>query len=373
MRRPRAWLARRIPLRSKHATSSTTSVVSARISEPSAPITPATPSGPSASAITSMSAVSARSAVERADQLPRTREAGLEQAAADVAPVVGVGRAAEVEHHVVRDVDDVRDRTGAGRAEALAQPERRGADADAREGAGREAQAAGGVGDAHLDDVASVAGGRRRALGQRQEVGVEDRRDLAGDAADREAVAAVRLDGEVEHDLVERHEVAQVGADLRPLRQHDDAVVLRRELELALREHHPVRDEPAQLRLAQRRVRARQERSGERHDDGVAGREVRGAADDLARLGLADVDTAEAQAVGVRVLLEVRDATDPEPRVVVADVGRAAALDGIDLEAGEHEAAGELVGRDVDRDVLAEPGQRHPHDANCSLKRRSLS
>ena len=73
---------------------------------------------------------------------------------------------------------------------------------------------------------------------------------------------------------------------------------------------------------------ARQRRAGERDGHGRAGAEVPGAADDLARLALADVDPAELEPVGVRVLprLEHLARRGSSPRFPSSS-GDAAALD----------------------------------------------
>src|SRR5205085_10142945 len=68
-------------------------------------------------------------AVERPYLLALPRTTGDEPAAKQV-EVVGVERAAEREHHVVGDVDDVRDRADAGVPQARLQPRRRPADRD---------------------------------------------------------------------------------------------------------------------------------------------------------------------------------------------------------------------------------------------------
>ena len=51
---------------------------------------------------------------------------------------------------------------------------------------------------------------------------------------------------------------------------------------------------------------------------------------------------------------------------------RAPALDALDLHAEEGQTLGELLRGELDVDVVAQPGQRHPH-RNCSRKRRSFS
>ena len=63
-------------------------------------------------------------AVEGRHLLPRLRAPHDDPVAAHLVEVEGVDRLAGQQHHVVRDVDDVRDRALAGRREALLQPQR---------------------------------------------------------------------------------------------------------------------------------------------------------------------------------------------------------------------------------------------------------
>ena len=61
-------------------------------------------------------------AVERAETLAGARTADDEPPSSKLREVEGVHRLPELEHHVVGDVDDVVDRTDAGRFEPIAQP-----------------------------------------------------------------------------------------------------------------------------------------------------------------------------------------------------------------------------------------------------------
>ncbi len=143
------------------------------------------------------------------------------------------------------------------------------------------------------------------------------------------------------------------------------------ELELALGEDHAVRHGPAELRPLER-ASVREERARERDCDRRARPEVPGAADDLARLGLAHVDPAQLEAVGVWVLARLDDSTDAvEPEVPVG-VGNAAANDALDLGGGDREPVGHVLDRRRERDVVAQPRDRYLHE-NCLRRRRSFS
>ena len=115
-----------MPYGSKLAASRSTVVVPSPISVSSPPMIPASAIARSASAITRSSATSSRSTpssvvsfspgrARRTTIRPPWRRREVE----------GVQRVPEREHHVVRDVDDVRDRPLAGEEEARAQPLRR--------------------------------------------------------------------------------------------------------------------------------------------------------------------------------------------------------------------------------------------------------
>ncbi len=67
-------------------------------------------------------------AVERRQRLARARPAHDERVARHARQVEGVARLAELDHHVVREVDDVVDRPDADQLEPVAQPRRRRAD-----------------------------------------------------------------------------------------------------------------------------------------------------------------------------------------------------------------------------------------------------
>jgi hypothetical protein len=141
------------------------------------------------------------------------------------------------------------------------------------------------------------------------------------------------------------------------------------ELDLVLREDHPVRGLAAELRRLELQP-AREHRAGERNRDGRACAEVPRAADDLPRRPLPHVDLAELQPVGVRVLPGFEDAADAEEAEVAVLVRHPAALDPLDLGRGDAEPLRQLGQGHVDGDVVAEPRNRDAHQ-NCLRIRRS--
>ena len=131
---------------------------------------PAMPCGPSASAITQHVGRRARAPGRRACAASRPARArrAISSAPRIARVVVGVQRAAEVVHHVVRDVDDVRDRAHAGRLQARLEPQRRRADRDVLEDARREARAEVLVLDRDRDPVGREPVAERRRLARRR-------------------------------------------------------------------------------------------------------------------------------------------------------------------------------------------------------------
>jgi hypothetical protein len=112
--------------------------------------------------------------------------------------------------------------------------------------------------------------------------------------------------------------------------------VVRADRELVLGEDHPLGDLPAQLRPLEPRA-VGHHRPRARHRDRLAGRDVRGAADDVGDIVLTDRDRADPQAIGIRVRLGGEHATDHE----VLELGDAVRVDPVDLRAGHREARGE--------------------------------
>ena len=290
--------------------------------------------------------------------------------AADDDPLLGeqrdveeVQRRAEREHDVVRRVDDVRDRPHAGGQQPRLQPGRARLDARAAKDPADVARAGLEILDANVHLLVAVA--RRIGSRRRRQLGARQRGDFARDPVDGREIRPVEAGLDLEHGLGEREHVGERRSRLELVREHHDPAVVGAELELALGQDHPARELAAQLRLPERLVRPGQERARERDGDRRPGAEVPGAADDLARLALADVDAAELQPVRVRVLAGLDDAADEEAAEVAVGVGDAAVDDPVDLAAREDELRRQPLERPVEGDVLAQPGDREPSAQNC--------
>ena len=247
-------------------------------------------------------------AVEGRELLALARPAYDDRALQPVG-VVAVDRAAGLEHHVVGDVDGERDGSHPGRGDALDhEVRRRGRRVEAVDPPGHEHRASLGVLDDH--GVALVVG--RRGVAQRRVAEaarpVDGDQHLAGDAAQGQGVGPVGVDLELDDLLVEAEHRTDVLAGLAGVgRQHDDAVVVLAEAELAGRADHAGGEVAVGLAGADLEA-AREHAAGQHRDDEVAGREVVGAADDALRLagavGVTDVDGAPVD--GLAVLLRLR-------------------------------------------------------------------
>ena len=203
------------------------------------------------------------------------------------------------------------------------------------------------------------------------ELAAEQRRHLARNADHREQVDAVDRRRDVEHLVADRQHVDERRARLEPVGEHHDPRVVVAEPDLVLGEDHPARGLAAKLALVERLVEDRQERAGKRDRDRRARLEVPGAAHDLPRVALPHVDLADAQPVGVRVRLDLEHAADEEAAEVAVDVGHADVEDALDLRCRREQPFGDLARGRIDRDVLAEPGERDAHQ-NCPRSRGSL-
>ena len=266
------------------------------------------------------------------------------------------------------DVDDHVDRAHAAELEALAHELGRGQALHVRQHARRVGGAGGRVVDADRAEV--LRGGVRQLRevhGRHLHGTAEDRGELARDADDREAVAAVPGDLHVEDrlGLPVRVELRERRAGLRGGVQLQDAGMVRGELELARRAEHAEALDAAELALLQRLAALGDLGAdvGERSDEPRAA--VGGAADDLEVL-LAVEDGTDVEMVGIGVRLAGLDERGADAGEVDADL-----LDALDRDAGERDAVGEFLDGEVgDVDVFGEPADGKLHGVCFPLNGR---
>ncbi len=287
-------------------------------------------------------------------------------------------RLAAGQHRVVRHVDDVGDRPHPGRHQPRLQPGRRGADRHVLEHARHEALAAVGL-DRHGGALDGTARAGILCPGRRRQSRARRGMDLPRDAVEAEAVRPVGRDLQLEHVRGDRQHLGERGARRETVRgravavgrEHHDPRSLDADLQLRLAEDHPRRLDAAQLRLAQPGP-VGHDGAGLRDRDRLPCGDVRRAADDLRRRLAAEVDRADAQAVGVGVLLGAQHLPDHEP----LDGGHAVAHDALDLGPRQRQPLGQRGRVEAGLDVLVQPAQRDLHaaaPANWRRKRRSLS
>ena len=238
------------------AASISTRVVESDISEIWPPITPAMPLGPSASHTSAMSELKVRSTPSSVVIFsPSCGAPDDDPAPAHLVEVERVQRLRRGEHHVVRDVHDVRDRPLPRGHQALLQPRRRRPDLHVLEYARREAQADVGVGDLDARVVLGtvvaarlgVAGGR--VLGERRG---RHRVRVARHAVHPHRIRPVRSDLELEHLVDDRQVLRERGAHRQVLAQDHDPLMVLADPHLVLGKDHSVGLDAAQLRLAER-------------------------------------------------------------------------------------------------------------------------
>ena len=116
-----------------------------------------------------------------------------------------VKRAAEGEHHVVGDVDDVRDRAHTGGNDSRFQPRRRWADRDLAEEPPDVARATLEVVD--LDEYLLVGPSWRIGARRRRKLELEERGDLPGESVDRQEIGTVPRHLDLEHVVPDRDHV----------------------------------------------------------------------------------------------------------------------------------------------------------------------
>ena len=297
--------------------------------------------------------------VEERERFARTTVAHVDPAL-ELGHIVDVQRTTELEHHVVGDVDQRRDRSLPGSCETIFHPCRcRRLRVNVADDAAGESSAgfrcADGDREGDISGCRNCGNFRRRRRGRRQCA------DFARDARDRQAVAFVRGQLEREQAIVERQHLADVGADDCISRQRQQTGVVVREPQLARRAQHPFTLDASHRRTFDGEGRAAvflggQHRADHRDRRPHAGDDIRCAAHDVEQRTGAHVDLAHREPIGIRMLRDFDHDTHDD-----AGGGRREALRFLDLEAGHRQRVGKLVAVQRRIDPGAQPvfGELH--------------
>jgi hypothetical protein len=174
--------------------------------------------------------------------------------------------------------------------------------------------------------------------------------NFAGQADERQGVAAVRLDVDVEDDVAVQ--VDEGHADRRVGRQDQDPVGVAGQIQLVPGAEHPVADDAHLLGPLDPAV-PRQDGAGQGHWHPLASRDVRCPADDRERLSCPvgpHPNGGQRQTIGVRMLLDAQQLADDDVLPVAAPP-----LDALDLHPEQRQPLGERLRREVELDVVAQP------------------
>ncbi len=289
-------------------------------------------------------------AVQRDDFLAFPGRA-RDQAAGQFRTVVDVQGAAEIDHHVIGDVDQCADRFLPDRGQAAAHPVRRIAVGDARHALREEGGAAGRL-RAH---VRAGAGAVDRIDRERLQCADARGGEVAGDAAHAHAILPVGGDRYVDHRIGQPGIIGIAGADGRVGGQFDDAVMPLADLELARGAHHAVRFDAADRRDLQRDVGPRNIGAGAAEHADQPGARIGRTAYDLCG-SVAGVDRQHLQLVRLRVALGGQDARDGERRQCLARIG-----DALHLQPDTGQRDHDLIEGRIGVEMLGEPGQGELH------------
>ena len=218
---------------------------------------------------------------------------------------------------------------------------------------------------------------------------VQQRGDLARDAEDAEAARQVRRQLDVEHDVAEDVLQRRAGPVACVVLQQHDALVLVRESQLLFGADHASVGDAAQRAFLQthapRFCAVAVPKFCAFHGEGRPPRrlqrplvtkleEVARAGDALLQLVTAVIHHGQHEPVGVGVGAHLADGAQQDlvarPYQVIrrrpahalhCALWQAQIVDGADLEAGQGQAFGEQLDRDVDVDQLAQPGKGNQH------------
>ena len=290
-------------------------------------------------------------AVECDDLLARRRLA-RDEPARELGAVIDVERPPEIEHHVIGDVDQRRDRPLADRGEAAAHPLGRLAIGEAADALCEESGAARRIVGAH---VGAFARALDRRIGKRLGGAEPGDDQIERDPAHAHAIGPVGEHVDVDHRVVQPGIIGIGHPDRRIGGQLDDAVMVFAELELARRAHHAVRLDPADRRDLEHHAVRRHRRTGRAEHADEPRTRVRCTAHDLER-AIAGVDRKHLQLVRLRMRRGAEHLGHPERGKRGTRI-----LDAFDLEADPRQRLDDRVERCVGVDMLLEPVEGDLH------------
>ncbi len=172
-------------------------------------------------------------------------------------------------------------------------------------------------------------------------------------------IRAVRRQVDLDDGIVDAGPLRVSRPDRSVVRKIDDALMIVGELQFELRHQHAAAFDVANLADAERDVLAGNEGAGRREHALHASARIRRAAHDLHRIAGAGVDHADAQPVGIGMLLRLDDTRDGERRQSLRLV-----LDAFDLEPDHGQLVGDFAELVIGLEVLLEPGEREFHRRN---------
>ncbi len=285
------------------------------------------------------------------------------QLALDLGRVKDVQRAVQREGEEIGDIDQRRDRPQPDRLQPRLQPFGRGAILHAADRAGGKERAALFLEisvDADRDRRGELAADLRDL--QRFQRAEAPGRQIAGKSAHAQPVRPVGGDLDLDHRVVQALVVDEAHANRRILGQLDDAVVVVRQFQLALRTQHAVAVHAAQIAGLQVHAGAWDMRADRGKHADQAGAGIGRAAHHLHLLHRAlgalrpGGHTADPQAVGVRVL----NGFDHAANAKGAQPG-GRVFDPLDLMAQIGQRGQDLVQRGAGFQVILQPGQGELH------------
>jgi len=183
---------------------------------------------------------------------------------------------------------------------------------------------------------------------------------LPGDALHREAIGPVGGDRQFQHLIIETEQRTHRGAQgrhaLQGLIEDHDPVRAIGQAQLREGADHAAAGHAAQFSRFDREIHCGQVRPHRGHSHMNSGPHILGAADNLQRLGGADVHRADAQLVGIGMLISVLHMAHHHTGGSGGEI-----LDLFHLKAGHRQTFGELFGGQITGHQLPQPLERDPH------------